>query len=210
MCMKWGEFLSKFANQPLFHASMLQIFPESQAYIQVQLSRWVGAGKLLQIRRGWYLIAEPYRLRAVPPAVIANRVVTPSYLSLDWALSFYSIIPETAPNPTSVTTSRAENFQADGSLFIYRHIKPTYFTGYLKARNDDNEILIASPEKALWDKLYLYIRNRKFSIQWLKELRLQNLEEFNLSRWKEYTRKTSLTSLHRASSLVAEYIREIL
>jgi len=208
--MKWGDFLSRFADQPLFHASMLQIFREPRAYVQVQLSRWVGAGKLVQIRRGWYLIAKPYRLRDFSPAVIANRVVTPSYLSLDWALSFYSIIPESTPNPTSVTTSRAEDFHADGSLFIYRHIKPAYFKGYHKTKHDDNEILIASPEKALWDKLYLHIRRWKFSIQWLKELRLQNLEEFSLSRWEEYTNMTSLAAFQRASTQVTEYIWGIL
>jgi len=207
--MNWSEFLYKFADQPLFHSSMLQVFRESQAYLRVQLSRWVDAKKLIQIRRGWYLIAEPYRSSAIPPAVIANRVVAPSYLSLEWVLSFYGIIPEETPNPTSVTTARAEDFQAAGRLFIYRHIKPSYFKGYSRMKQDDHEILIASQEKALWDKLYLYLRGRSFSSRWLEGLRLQNLEEFNLSQWKEYTMMTSLASLHRASSLVADYIQEI-
>ncbi|MBN1222265.1 MAG: hypothetical protein JXB23_03395, partial [Candidatus Aminicenantes bacterium] len=165
--------------------------------------------KLMQIRRGWYLIAEPYRSRAIPPSVIANRVVAPSYLSLEWALSFYGIIPEETPNPTSVTTARAEDFQAAGRLFIYRHIKPSYFKGYSRMKYDDHEILIALPEKALWDKLYLYLRGCSFSIRWLEELRLQNLEEFDLSQWKEYTMMTPLASLHRASLLVVDYIQEI-
>lgn len=207
--MNWSEFLFKFADQPLFHSSMLLVFRESQAYLRVQLSRWVDAKKLIQIRRGWYLIAEPYRSREIPPAVIANRVVAPSYLSLEWALSFYGIIPEEAPNPTSVTTARAEDFQAIGRLFIYRHIKPSYFKGYSRMKHDDHEILIASQEKALWDKLYLYLRGRSFSSRWLEELRLQNLEEFNLSQWKEYSMTTPLASLRRASSLVADYIQEI-
>jgi predicted transcriptional regulator of viral defense system len=207
--MNWSEFLSKFADQPLFHSSMLQVFRESQAYLQVQLSRWVDTKKLIQIRRGWYMIAEPYRQREIPPAVIANRVVAPSYLSLEWALSFYGIIPEETPNPTSVTTARAEDFQAIGRLFIYRHIKPSYFKGYSRMKHDDHEILIASQEKALWDKLYLYLRGRSFSSRWLEGLRLQNLEEFNLSHWKKYTMMTPLASLRRASSLVADYIQEI-
>jgi predicted transcriptional regulator of viral defense system len=207
--MKWSEFLYQFADQPLFHSSMLQVFRESQAYLRVQLSRWVDAKKLIQIRRGWYLIAEPYRSRAIPPAVIANRVVAPSYLSLEWALSFHGIIPEETPNTTSVTTARAEDFQAAGRLFIYRHIKPSYFKGYSRVKHDDHEILIASSEKALWDKLYLYLRGRCFSIRWLEGLRLQNLEEFKLSQWKEYTMMSPLASLHRASKQVADYIQEI-
>jgi hypothetical protein len=73
----------------------------------------------------------------------------------------------------------------------------------------EQRILIAFPEKALWDKLYLYIRGHSFSREWLKELRLQNLEEFELAKWHDYTLLTSLPSLRRASSVVAEYIEEV-
>jgi predicted transcriptional regulator of viral defense system len=208
--MKWIDFLSAFVDQPLFHSSMLRIFPEPDDYIHVQLSRWVKTGKLIQIRRGWYLIAEPFRSSRVSPAVIANTVVLPSYLSLEWALSFHGLIPEETPNPTSVTTARAKDFRATGHLFIYRHIKPEYFLGFSKIVYGQKHILIAFPEKALWDKLYLYLRGHRFSVDWLKGLRLQNLEEFDLSKWYEYSMLTSLPSLRRASSLVRDYIKEVL
>lgn len=207
--MNWSEFLSRFMEQPLFHSSMLQVFRESQEYIQVQISRWVEAGKLVQIRRGWYLIAEPYRSRRIPPEVIGNRVVTPSYLSLDWALSHHGLIPEDAPNPTSVTTARAQDFRAAGRLFIYRHIKPAYFRGYSKMLHGENEIVIASPEKALWDKLYLHLRGNRFSMDWLEGLRLQNLEEFELFKWRDFMRMTPSASIHQASAKVLEYIQEL-
>jgi len=206
--MKWSEFLSRFAEQPFFHSTMLQVFQDPEEYIQVQISRWVDVGKLIQIRRGWYLIAEPYRSRRIPPGVIANSVVTPSYLSLEWALSFHGLIPEETPNPTSVTTARAQDFRAAGYLFIYRHIKPDYFRGFSKMLHSENEIVIASPEKALWDKLYLHLRSNRFSMDWLRELRLQNLEEFELSKWRDFTSLAPSKSLQRASAKVAEYIQE--
>jgi len=106
--MNWVEFLHQFAENPLFHSSSLKVFSETEKYIQVQVSRWVRAGKLIQIRRGWYLIAEPYRSQQVLPELIANNAVSPSYLSLEWALSFYGLIPEETPNLTSVTTARAK------------------------------------------------------------------------------------------------------
>jgi len=81
--MRWKDLLTKFAKRPLFHSSMLKIFPDDPHHIQVQLSRWVDAGKLSQIRKGWYLIEKPYRLKEVPSPVIANTVVHPSYLSFD-------------------------------------------------------------------------------------------------------------------------------
>ena len=187
---------------------MLQIFNEPKSHLQVQLSRWVDTKKLIQIRRGWYLIAKPYRLINIPPEVIANKVVSPSYISLESALSFYGHIPEETPNPTSVTTTRAENFQANGRLFIYQHIKPDYFRGFLKIKYSDHEILIASPEKALWDKMYLHSLNHRFSFEWLEGLRLQNLEEFNISTWQKFNGMTPLAYINRASKQVAEYIQE--
>jgi predicted transcriptional regulator of viral defense system len=207
--MKWREFLEQFSDSPLFHSSMLQIFSEPKSHLQVQLSRWVDTKKLIQIRRGWYLIAQPFRFHEVPPEVIANKVVSPSYISLESALSFYGLIPEETPNPTSVTTTRAENFHTAGRLFIYQHIKPDYFRGFLKVKFGDHEILIASPEKALWDKMYLHSLNHRFSIEWLEELRLQNLEEFNLSKWEEYSSMTPLAYINRASKIVFRFIQEV-
>ncbi|MBU4255316.1 MAG: hypothetical protein KJ727_12045 [Acidobacteria bacterium] len=206
--MRWADFLHQFADKPLFNSSMLEIFPESRNYLHVQMSRWVKADKLIQIRRSWYLIAEPYRFREIPPAVIANNVVSPSYLSLDWALAFHGLIPEESPNPTSVTTVRAENFQVVGRLFIYRHMQPLYFTGYSKMEVQGQDIVIASPEKALWDKLYLHLRRHPFSFDWLEELRLQNLEEFNVDQWEKYTSMNPSPSLHKASQRITEFIRE--
>jgi len=207
--MNWVEFLHQFAENPLFHSSSLKVFSETEKYIQVQVSRWVRAGKLIQIRRGWYLIAEPYRSQQVLPELIANNAVSPSYLSLEWALSFYGLIPEETPNLTSVTTARAKEFHAIHRLFIYRHIKSDYFRGYSKNRIKGHEIAIATPEKALWDKLYFFLRSQRFSLAWLKELRLQNLEEFKLSKWREYTMMVNSASIHQASSKVAEFIERI-
>ncbi len=47
--MDWNNFLNRFAGQPLFHSSMLGVFPDPQAHRQVQLSRWTKAGKLSQV-----------------------------------------------------------------------------------------------------------------------------------------------------------------
>lgn len=207
--MKWAELLTRFTDRSLFHSSWLQDFGESKEYTQVQISRWVNNGKLIQIRRGWYLIAEPYRALHIPPEMIANKIVTPSYLSLEWALSYYGLIPEGVPNPTSVTTARAVDFWAVDCMFIYNHIKPDYFSGYSEILSEEHKILVATPEKALWDKLYLHLRSRRFSIHWLKELRLQNLEDFRLSKWRDYMRLTSLASLRRASAEVEKYIQEV-
>jgi hypothetical protein len=206
--MKWEALLAEFAGRPLFHSSMLNIFSENPLHVQVQLARWVKAGKLSKIRREWYLIEKPFRSKEVPIPVIATTVVHPSYLSLEWALQYYEMIPEYVPNPTCVTTDRAVQFIAQSRLFIYYHIQSSLFTGYSHAEWEGQKILIAHPEKALLDKLYIFLRKNKFSIEWLQELRLQNLDRFKIDRFKSTSKKINLKGFQRAIEAAVQYIKE--
>lgn len=206
--MKFKDFLLEFAERPLFHSSMLEIFPDDRHHIQVQLSRWVDSGKISQIRREWYLIEKPYRLKDIPLPVIANRVVHPSYLSLEWALQYYEMIPEYVPNPTSITTERGIQFASQNRLFIYNHVQPSFFTGFTQMETDGRLISIAFPEKALLDKIYLFIQRNKFSLDWLRELRLQNLDNFDLKRFESFLQNTRKKALSKAVEITVKYIRE--
>jgi predicted transcriptional regulator of viral defense system len=205
--MRWEEFLLKFAERPLFHSSMLEIFPDDPHHIQVQLSRWVDSGKLSQIRKEWYLIEKPYRWKEVPAPVIANTVVHPSYLSLEWALQFYEMIPEYVPNPTSITTNRGIRFTAQKTLFLYHHVQPSFFTGYTQTQYNNHTLYVALPEKALMDKIYLFMLKNEFSLDWLRELRLQNLDQFDFDRFKSYLNKTKKRGLANAVKKTIEYIK---
>ncbi|MCM8776122.1 MAG: hypothetical protein NC930_07245 [Candidatus Omnitrophica bacterium] len=98
-----------------------------------------------------------YGLRQNLPAEteIANRLYTPSYLSLEYALAHYRIIPETVYAVTSVTTRVTRTFMVEGRLYEYSRIKRKAFTGYQSQEaSSGGVILIAEPEKALADYLY--------------------------------------------------------
>lgn len=206
--MKWKDLLAQFAERPLFHSSMLGVFPDAQSHIQVQLARWVKTGKLSQIRRGWYLIEKPFRAKDVPVPVIATTVVHPSYLSLEWALQYYDMIPESVPNPTCMTTDRAVQFTAQSRLFIYHHIQPALFVGYVEEEYEGRKIMVASAEKALLDKLYLYLKRNGFSLEWLRELRLQNLARFDREKFKSFSQNMKLKGFPKAIESTLEFIKE--
>jgi predicted transcriptional regulator of viral defense system len=97
-----------------------------------------------------------YALRSNLPAEteIANRLYAPSYLSLEYALAHYRMIPETVYSMTSVTTKITRTFTAEGRSYEYSRIKRKAFTGYRNFKTDAGVILIAEPEKALADYLY--------------------------------------------------------
>jgi hypothetical protein len=206
--MKWEDFLKEFSSRPLFHSSMLRIFDEVPAHIEVQLSRWSRAGKLFRIRRGWYLIEAPYRVRDVSEAVIANTVVQPSYLSLEWSLGFHGLIPEAVFNPTSITTARGIEFTAKDRRYFYHHVQPGFFAGYKKIEHGGDVFIIAGPEKALIDKMYIAARIGKFSTEWLKGLRLQNLEILDEAKFRGWAALTSKPGFAAAVDAAAAYIRE--
>lgn len=204
--MEWNDFLKQFAQRPLFHSSMLDIFSDPLSHRQVQLSRWTKAGKLLQFRRGWYLIEKPWRLKDVPPPVIANNVLQPSYLSLDWALQYYEMIPEYVPNPTSITTARGIRFAVQNTLYLYYHVQPSFFKGYKQEEVGGFKIKIAYPEKALLDKIYLFMQGNPFSIQWLEELRLQELDDFDLRLFRSFARGVNKKKFKDAVEITCGYI----
>lgn len=199
----------EFSERPLFHSSMLEIFPDDRHHIQVQLSRWADSGKISQVRREWYLIEKPFRLKEIPIPVIANTVVHPSYLSLDWALQYYEMIPEYVPNPTSITTARGIQFFAQNRLFIYHHIQASFFIGYTRVKYNSHTINIAHPEKALLDKIYIFLQRNKFSLDWLEELRLQNLERFNINKFKFFLKNTNKKSISKAVNMTIQYIKRL-
>lgn len=127
--------------------------------------RWKEKGWLYLLKRGLYELTYPkdYNL---PDIYIASKLYSPSYISLETALSNFSIIPEVSMAVTSVTTKPTRKFKNKHGLFIYRTFKPEFFTGYYLEKHGVFDIFIAEPEKALIDFLYFKsFRNKNFNLK---------------------------------------------
>lgn len=107
-------------------------------------------GLLIKLRNGLYALTNDLPNHYA----IANRLYEPSYISLDTALSFHHVIPETIYAITSVTTKATREFTAAGVRFTYQKIKQAVYTGYKSVVYLGETILMAEPEKALADYLY--------------------------------------------------------
>jgi predicted transcriptional regulator of viral defense system len=113
------------------------------------------SGDIISLKSGLYVLSELYRKPLVMEHA-ANMLYGPSYVSLDYALSYYGLIPEHAYQITSVTSSRKKEYQTALGTFLYRKVKAAYYSiGYTIKEKDDIRYLIATPEKAICDKLYL-------------------------------------------------------
>lgn len=118
-----------------------------------QLSLWQKQGYIIKVKNGIYVFADC--LEKVSPEDIASLLYSPSYISLEKALSIYGLIPEMVYSITCITPKATRRFKNKFGGFIYRHIKPSLFFGYRQIKGKNISYLLAEPEKALLDFIYL-------------------------------------------------------
>lgn len=154
--MKFGDLLDLVGGLPWFDlATVVQLAGGPRRTALEQLHRFAKAGKLIQLRRGMYALAEPYRRVPIQPAELAGALCRPSYLSEAWALSFHGVIPEHAPVYTSVTTRSPRRFENAVGRFEYRNVKRSLFFGCEPLEIMGRRVNVATPEKALVDLWHL-------------------------------------------------------
>lgn len=143
--------LSKVIKGPYFSRS--DLLSQGQKIFGYQLHLWVKKGYLLKLRNGVYaFVKDRERIKGEE---IAALLYQPSYLSLESALAWYGFIPEMVYAHVSVTARINRTFTNDFGTFIYRHLKAELFWGYIEIKTDYGHYLLAEPEKALLDYLYL-------------------------------------------------------
>lgn len=200
--MIFEDLVAAVGDEPLFETGLLLAGDVDAADVRRQLSRWVGAGKVVQLRRGLYALAPPYRKTEPHPYLVANRLVRPSYVSCQTVLAATGLIPEHVPVTVSVTTGRPGRWSTAFGDYVYRHVKPDLFFGYFAAPGwNGSPLLAASPEKALLDLAYLDLGEAALEV--LVELRLQNLDRLDLERLQELAEHTGVARLRRVAERVA-------
>lgn len=154
-----------------------------------KISSMISSGEIIQIRRGLYTFPAALRREPLSIGTLANRIHGPSYVSEDFALSYYGLIPETPTLVTSIALGRTREFSNDFGVFSYRYCRSkSYHIGICAVGEGQKRFLIATPEKALFDKIlfdkrfdgkdietYLYEDLR------LDEEQLQNFNKENIS-----------------------------
>ena len=139
----------------------------------------------LKIRNGLYALSH------IQPSEfeIANRLYAPSYISLEYALSHYGLIPETVYAITSVTTRITRSFEVLEKEYTYSKIKMSAYRGYTSEKKENTVVLIAEPEKALVDYLYFV------------DLKLKTLNERLSLRGINKKRALSYAAIYKRESL---------
>lgn len=152
----------------------------SRDLLKLELHQWAQAKEIIRLKRGLYAFPQG----VTDKTEIARALYSPAYLSLEYALNFYGLLPEAVFAMTLVTPKATRRFTTPFGDFIYHKIKQNLFWGY------DPHTLIGEREKVLVDYCYLY-RNRLLPIpDFWETVRLQNLREVSFKKAKAYARRT--------------------
>lgn len=110
---------------------------------------------LIRVKKGLYIFGEDYRQRPYSLEVLSNLIYGPSYISFEYALGYYNLIPEAVTRVTCASSKRIKHFSTPVGEFIYHYVPPQKFSSGIIWQSIDEytHFLIASKEKALIDYL---------------------------------------------------------
>ena len=199
--MKLADLLDRLPPNGLFRTGQILAGEPAPAHVRRQLDRWVKGGRVLQLRRGVYLLAPPYPGTPAHPFAIAGALQRASYVSLHSALAYYGMIPEHVPVTTSVSAGRPEELSTPRGRFLFRHLAPRRLFGFAEVEvARDQRALLAGPEKALVDLLYLTPHCDQ--VPYLRELRLAPADTLDLAKLHATVTRTGSPKVARAVRLL--------
>ena len=150
--MKYIDFNNAFKNRLLIDVrEVRQIFPDFESR---RFYEWQKKGYIKKLSRLFYVFSDR-NINEAENNFIANKLLEPSYISLESALRYYNLIPEVVFLTTSVTTRKTKLLKTPIGDFQYRKVKEKLFFGYRNINAGQIAHKIADPEKALLDFLYL-------------------------------------------------------
>ncbi|GHT49320.1 hypothetical protein AGMMS49982_02550 [Bacteroidia bacterium] len=112
-------------------------------------------GLVIRVKRNLYVVAPKVHNQTISTELVANHLYRPSYVSLESALAYYGLIPERVYTMRSVCTKLHKQYDTPLGNFEYVKVPAQYYPIGVRQEIIDNSyaFLIASPEKALCDKI---------------------------------------------------------
>ena len=198
--MNFRSFKEKVKKYPLFGSDLLDMLSSSPQSLRNQINRWKKMGLITNLKRGLYALALAERSTGLSKYFLANNLSSPSYLSLESALSYYKLIPERVISVTSVTPRKTKTFKNEFGVFAYKKLKTDLIFGFHEETDEFGfKFMIADPEKALLDYLYLNLGAiKENSKDYFKvSLRLQNRRRLDKNKIRKYASHFGIRKLNR-------------
>jgi len=134
------------------------LFPDlSQGGRNVLIHRAIASGEVLALRRGLYILSEPYRKSQPHPFAVAPMLYAPSAISMESSLAFHGLIPEAVYQITSSTPKRSHQASTPLGDFIFTSIPASSPLAGVESVKLDAIFwgFVATPFRAIADLVYL-------------------------------------------------------
>lgn len=194
--------LTDKSHQPITHQLLVDLLKDYKRPNDKILALKAD-GLIEPIKKGLYIVGRSVGTERPENALLANHILGPSYLSMESALSHYGLIPEKVYAVTSMTTKASRKFETQIGLFTYTNLPLPYYAFGLAMINfsKDQKAMVATPEKALCDKIVTTAGINLRSVSSAKDYVFRNLrmEEIDLAKfdilainsWLEHSPKRS-------------------
>ncbi|MDO4920301.1 MAG: hypothetical protein Q4E64_00505 [Phascolarctobacterium sp.] len=170
-----------------------------------KISRMVKQGECFRVVKNLYVTE-----RNIPGHLLAGSIYGPSYISFDYALSYYGMIPEAVYTITCATFAKKKKkkYETPFGVFTYRDVPDAAFPLCLQVLQEGEYFYrIAEPEKALCDKLYTLVpmaNARALADLLLDDLRMEEeaLAALNLDKIKMLSEHYRIGNIRKLVTLI--------
>lgn len=206
------NIIKHLESLPFFSISSLQSFENiKRRALYENLQRWTKNGSLIRLKNGLY-VTKTYVDRFLHENAyiefMANTLLSPSYLSLEYVLQKNGLLTESTYTITSVTLKTTRSYQNQMGSFVYQHLHKRHYFGFVQKSYGQNHIYEATLPKALFDFLYLRLSflDPK-DISTLAELRI-NWSELDHASFLELQKIIRNSGVKKMQKLIS-YLEEL-
>ena len=174
--MNFRTAVKEYAEVPISRHVIMDLLSEYRRPND-KISELIKSQSLISVRRGLYITGPNLDLPSPFPFLIANHLRGPSYVSLESAMSYWGMIPEMVYEISSATTKSSKIYKSKAGRFSYHQLKFPYYAYGLKSilHSAKQSFLIASPEKAICDKITLTPNLQLRSIKQTRDFLIDDL-----------------------------------
>ena len=153
--MKTIELKNALPLSIFSHEMIYSLLEKSISNVNEKISNLVRNKELIRLKKGFYTFSKLYQTKPINLISVANTLYSPSYVSFDYALSYYGMIPERVTEVTSATSKNEKLFDTPIGRFSYKKVSLQAYSLGIDWSYDDIEggRFIATAEKALCDKI---------------------------------------------------------
>lgn len=153
------SIIKSLESLPFFSKSALKVQENlNSKALQENLQRWVKSGDIFRLKNGLY-VTKTFVDRSSRDKsyieLIANKLLAPSYLSLEYVLQKNNFLTEATFAITSITLKTTRHYKNQLGFYDYRHMNQKHYFGFEQKFYGRNVVYEASLAKAIFDFLYL-------------------------------------------------------